>query len=427
MTSTDSLLIVGAGQAGAELALSARQLGWAGPIVLIGDEAHLPYHRPPLSKAFLSGAATAESLTMRPRTVYEKAAVGLRLDVRVTAIDRSAKRVHLSDGSTLGYAKLALCTGGRPRALVAAGLPTDRTPSNLHVLRTQADADAIRAGIRAGVRLAIIGGGYVGLEVAASATKLGASVTVLEAQPRVLARVAGPVLSAFYEAVHTEAGVDLRTGVTVQRLECSDAGAVQAIVCGDGRRLAVDRVVVGVGMLPNVELAEAAGLVVDRGIVVDELSVSSDPDIVAAGDCTSHDHAHYGRRVRLESVPNALEQARAAASGLCGKSKPNRAIPWFWSDQYELKLQMVGLSDGFEHCVLRGTPASRHFIAFYLKGGVVIAADAVNRPAEFMLAKRLVAGGMAVDATALADEALPLKTLLPATSAPQLEAVAGKP
>ncbi|MDP9900979.1 NAD(P)/FAD-dependent oxidoreductase [Variovorax ginsengisoli] len=412
MQSSDTLLIVGAGSAGSELAVSARQLGWPGPIVLLGEEHCLPYHRPPLSKAFLHGTATSDSLTMRPQEAYEKANIDVRLGARVASIDRAAKRVHLHDGSTLAYGKLALCTGGRPRPLVADGLAADAAPGNLHVLRTQADAQAIRDGLAEGTQLVVIGGGYVGLEVAASARKLGASVTVLEAQPRVLARVTGEALSAFYTAIHREAGVDIRTGVAVQRIECDERGRVRAVICSDGARLPADCVVVGVGMLPNAELAAAAGLAVDGGIVVDALSVTSDPDIVAAGDCTVHDHALYARRVRLESVPNALEQARAAASALCGKPKPNHAVPWFWSDQYDLKLQMVGLSAGFEACVLRGAPQERNFIAFYLRDGCVIAADAVNRPADFMVAKRLVAAACRIDADQLADASVPLKQLL---------------
>ena len=219
MHSCDTLLIVGAGSAGSELAINARQLGWTGPIVLLGDETHLPYHRPPLSKAFLHGVATPDSLSMRPREAYEKAGIDVRLGVSVESIDRAARTVRLRDGSTLAYAKLALCTGGRPRPLVAEGLAADAAPENLHVLRTQADAQDIREGLTEGTRLVVIGGGYVGLEVAASARKLGASVTVLEAQPRVLARVTGEALSAFYTDVHREAGVDIRTGVAVQRIE----------------------------------------------------------------------------------------------------------------------------------------------------------------------------------------------------------------
>lgn len=413
MSFSDTLLIVGAGNAGSELAVSARQLGWTGPIALLGEEHCLPYHRPPLSKAFLHGTATLDSLTMRPQEAYEKAEIDVRLGVRIASIDRAVKTVQLQDGSTLPYHKLALCTGGRPRPLVADGLAAGAAPGNLHVLRTQADAQAIRESLVEGTRLVVIGGGYVGLEVAASARKLGAGVTVLEAQPRVLARVTGEAMSAFYTAVHREAGVDIRTGVAVQRIECDEGGRVRAVICSDGARLPADCVVVGVGMLPNAELAAAAGLAVDGGIVVDALSVTSDPDIVAAGDCTVHDHALYARRVRLESVPNALEQARAAASALCGKPKPNHAVPWFWSDQYDLKLQMVGLSAGFEQCVLRGTPQERNFIAFYLRDGCVIAADAVNRPADFMVAKRLVAAACRIDPGQLTDAAVPLKHHLP--------------
>ena len=409
MQSTDTLLIVGAGSAGSELAISVRQLGWPGPIVLLGEEPCLPYHRPPLSKAFLQGTATPESLTMRPQETYEKSHIEVRLGIRTASIDPTAKTVTLQGGSTLAYAKLALCTGGRPRQLAVEGLVADATPANLHVLRTQADAKAIREELAEGTRLVVIGGGYVGLEVAASARKLGAHVTVLEAQPRVLARVTGEALSAFYTEVHRDAGVDIRVGVAVQRVECDQCGRVRAVICSDGQRLEADCVVVGVGMLPNAELAAAAGLAVDGGIVVDALGVTSDPDIVAAGDCTVHDHALYGRRVRLESVPNALEQGRAAASGLCGKPKPNHAVPWFWSDQYDLKLQMVGLSAGFEQCVLRGKPQERSFIAFYLRDGCVIAADAVNRPADFMVAKRLVAAASRIDAAQLADASLALK------------------
>lgn len=413
MNSTDTLLIVGASHAGGELAFSSRQLGWAGPIVLLGDETLPPYQRPPLSKAYLAGAISSESLSIRPPAAYESAGLTLRLGVRAKRIDRASHTLLLSDGSILPYSKLALCTGGRPRQLSAEGLTPGLKPLNLHYLRTQMDVEAIRDGLVPGARLVIIGGGYIGLEVAASARKLGASVTVLEAQSRVLARVTGPELSAFYESVHREAGIVVRTGVAVQRIECTDNGAVQAVVCGDGSRVDADLVVVGVGMLPNVDLARDADLKVDGGIVVDELSVTSDPDIFAAGDCTVHDSALFGRRVRLESVPNALEQARAAASMLCGKPKPNCSVPWFWSDQFDLKLQMVGLSQGYDRCVLRGDVTARSFIAFYLRQGQLIAADAVNRPADFMLSKRLVAACAHLSELSIADESVPLKTLLP--------------
>ena len=413
-----NLLIIGAGNAGAELAVAARQQGWAGAITLLGDEPHLPYHRPPLSKAYLAGAATAESLLIRPQAAYDKAEVTLRTGVQVQAIDRAAHRVQLADGSLLAYDKLALCTGGRARALRVEGLADGAAPPNLFTLRRREDADAMRAALVPGARLVVIGGGYIGLEVAASARKLGAEVTVLEALPRVLARVTGPQLSAFYEAVHREAGVDVRTGAAVARVDVgADDGRVVAVVCADGRRVPADLLVVGVGMQPNVALAEAAGLAVDGGIVVDALCTTSDPDIFAAGDCTVHDNLAYGRRIRLESVPNALEQARAVAATLCGKPRAAPAAPWFWSDQYALKLQMVGLSDGFDEFVLRGDAAQRSFIGFYLRGGRLIAADAVSRPADFMVAKRLVGEGLPVTAAALADESVPLKQLLPAPPA----------
>lgn len=417
MSEQGKLLIVGAGHAGAELAVTARQLGWVGSIDLIGEEPAPPYQRPPLSKGYLQGSATMETLALRPAEVYENANIRLQPNVRLVSIDRAARQVRLADGRSLPYTKLALCTGGRPRPLVVPGLEGETGPRNLHYLRTLADAEGIRAGLAEGVHLVIVGGGYVGLELAASARKLGAEVTVLEAASRVLARVTGAEVAGFYEAVHREAGVEIRTGFTVASAEMASDGTIMALSGADGERIAADVIVAGIGMVPNVELAQSAGLELDGGIVVDELSRTSDPDILAAGDCTVQYNALYGRRLRLESVPNALEQARAAASVLAGKPRPNRSVPWFWSDQYDLKLQMVGLGQGHDRCVLRGDPASRRFVAFYLRDGVVIAADAISRPADFMVAKRLVAAGASADAAVLADESRSLKDLLADSSA----------
>jgi len=405
------LLVIGAGHAGSELAVAARQSGWAGRIVLLGDESALPYQRPPLSKAYLCGETDANALLLRPAAAYESAGIMVKLGARLVAIDRVAHEVTLADGARLRYDKLALCTGGRPRLLACEGIDAADPPPNLFYLRTLADAEGIRAAIRPGARLVVIGGGYVGLEVAASATKRGAAVTVLEAQPRVLARVAGPDLSAFYEQVHRSHGVDIVTGAAVSRIEC-EAGRIVAVHCADGARLQAEVVVAGVGMAPNVEAALAVGLAEEGGIPVDDLSRSDDPDIVAAGDCTRQLHALYDCTIRLESVPNALEQARAAASWLGGKPKPNRSVPWFWSDQYDLKLQMAGLSQGYDRCVLRGDPASRSFCAFYLRGERLLAIDAVNRPADFMLARRALAQPRLVQAAQLGDEAVLLKDLL---------------
>jgi 3-phenylpropionate/trans-cinnamate dioxygenase ferredoxin reductase subunit len=411
-TNASGLLIVGAGHAGSELAVAARQAGWEGPITLLGEEQRLPYHRPPLSKAFLCGKQEADALMLRPQAAYDQARVTLRLGARMEHIDRTAHRITLADGTQLAYAKLALCTGGRPRPLVCEGIDADHPPANLLYLRTQADAEAIQARLKPGARLVVIGGGYVGLEVAASALALGASVTLLEAQPRVLARVAGPALSSFYESVHRAAGVDLRTGVAVSRVETAD-GLISAVHCADGASFPADVVVAGLGMLVNLEAAREAGLADEGGIPVDENACTRDADIMAAGDCTLHPSALYGRQLRLESVPNALEQARAAAGWLGGKPKPYRSVPWFWSDQYDLKLQMAGLSQGYERCVLRGDPGKRSFSAFYLQGERVLAVDAVNRPAEFMLTKRLLATPLHARGN-LSDESVPLKDLLTA-------------
>jgi len=403
---TPVTVIVGAGQAGSELATSLRQHGYADSVVLIGDEDYVPYRRPPLSKTYLSGEVTLESLFLKPRAVYEKHAIECRFGIGVESIDCAARSLRLYDGSVLRYDKLALTTGGRPRRLSVPGAER----SNVHYIRTVADIDRLKQQFGEGKRLVIIGGGYVGLEAASVGIKKGLHVTVVEALPRVLARVTAPEISAFYERVHRGHGVDLRTGVGVHALEGS--GDTCTVVLADGTRLAADLVVIGVGLIPNTELAEAAGIEVSNGIVVDRYAVTSDPDIVAAGDCTNHDNVFLGRRLRLESVPNALEQARVAAASILGRPRVYDAVPWFWSDQYDLKLQMVGLSQGYDNLIVRGDMDANSFTAFYLKDGVVISADSVNRPQDFMVAKRLVAERAAVPSERLRDDAVPLKSLL---------------
>jgi len=410
----NTALIVGAGHAAGECATAIREQGWSGRIVMVGEEPHLPYQRPPLSKAFLSGESTAEQLSLKPLSTYEKARVEFIPNTRAERIDRDGKRVTLSDGSKIGYTKLVLATGGRARRLALPEIETIEKLQNFHYLRTLDHVARIRNQFHAGSRLVIIGGGYVGLEVAAVAVKRGLHVTVLEALPRVLARVTAPELSTFYEQVHREAGVDIRTNAIVSGFELDASGdAVAAVRCADGTRVAADLVIVGVGLEPATELAQAAGLAVDNGIVVDEHTRTSDPDIFAVGDCTNHPNPSLGRRLRLESVPNALEQARTAAASLCGKERIYNSVPWFWSDQYDLKLKMVGLSQGYDEFVLRGSPDTRSFSAFYLKDGVMLAADTVSRAPEFMLAKRFVAEKIPVRAADLADESIPLKSLLP--------------
>lgn len=403
-------VVVGAGQAGGEVASELRKQGFAGRIVVIGDEPHVPYKRPPLSKAYLAGTLPKESLYVMQQANLDKANIEFRGGVRVQRIDRAAKTLHLSDGSTQTYDKLALTTGGRARCLPTPG--ADK--SNVYCLRSIADVEGIRAHCAEGKNAVIVGGGFIGLEVAAVAVKLGLKVTVLEGLPRVLARVTVPEVSAFYERVHREAGVDLRTGVVIEAFE-GEGDRVTQVRLGDGSVIPADFVVVGIGLIANTELASEAGLAVDNGIVVDEYTRTSDPDIVAAGDCTNHPSEFLGRRLRLESVQNAMEQGRAAARTMLGKLEPYHMVPWFWSDQYDLKLQMVGMSAGYDQFVLRGDPATqRSFAAFYLKDGHLIAADTVSRPQDFMFAKKLVALRTPVDAAQLADENVPLKSLVPA-------------
>lgn len=413
---SSTAIIIGAGHAGGELAIALRNEGWEGRILLLGEEAHLPYHRPPLSKAYLAGSVEKSSLAIRPLAAYERANVEFMPGVRVVRIDRTNQRLELADGSQLAYDKLAIATGGRPRPLSVPNAAVAERCANFHYLRTLDDVEQIRAQLAPGKRLAIVGGGYIGLEVAASAIAQGLQVTVLEALPRVLQRVTAAELSAYYERKHREAGVDIRTGVQVADLEVTGE-AVSAVICADGSRLETDLVVVGIGLLANTELAAEAGLQVDNGILVDEHAQTSDPHIYAAGDCTNHPNALLGRRLRLESVPNALEQSRVAAANMAGKAKTYASVPWFWSDQYELKLKMVGLAEGFERLVLRGDPATDSFSAFYLKGDKVLAADTVNRPQDFIAAKRLVAEGIAVTDAQLADDSRPLKELLPVPAA----------
>ena len=405
-----TIAIIGGGQAGGEAATLLRQNRFEGRIVLFGEEEYLPYMRPPLSKAFLAREIGKDALIYKAAVAYEKARVEMRLGVRVEEIDRRAKTLVINGRAALHYDKLVIATGGRARELPVPGAGL----RNIFYLRTIADVEALQPLMEATRRLVIVGGGYIGLEAAAVAVQRGLAVTVLEAAPRVLARVTAPDLSKFYERIHRDAGVDIRTGVTVGGFTAGgEDGGVGAVACAGGQSFAADFVLIGIGLVPNIELPEQAGLAVDDGIVVDESSQTSDPGIYAIGDCAMHaQHGFLRRKIRLESVPNALEQARVAAASITGRSIPAAAAPWFWSDQYDLKLQMVGFSDGYEELAIRGSMETSSFIAFYLKGGRVIAANSVNRPGEFMAAKRFVGERMEIAPARLADESVPLKSLL---------------
>ncbi len=388
-------VIVGASHAGAQLAANLRREGWSGEVVLIGDEGGLPYHRPPLSKGYLAGKNGLDDLLIRGADFYEKQHIRL-LNATVDAIHRSAKRVSLSTGDTLAYTKLALCTGARPRRLPTPGVDLP----GIHYLRTAADVELIRAAATPGRRVVIVGGGYIGLETAASLCSLGMNVTVLEATERVLERVTAPEVSAFYTRIHNGEGVEIRTHALVEAFFGN--GGVQEVVLADGEPIPADLVIVGVGVVPNTELASAAGLSVDNGIVIDDQARTSDPDIVAAGDCTSHTMARYGSRIRLESVSSAGEQAKIAAATICGKHSAIAALPWFWSDQYDLKLQIAGLNAGYDEVLLSGDPSrDRDFSCFYFREGELIAADCVNRPRDFMSSKRAISQQLRVDRSEL--------------------------
>jgi 3-phenylpropionate/trans-cinnamate dioxygenase ferredoxin reductase subunit len=404
--SSEHAVIIGASHAGAQLAANLRQQGWDGAISLLGDEAMPPYHRPPLSKDYLSGDKHSDQLLIRPGTFYEKSGIDLLLGTRVTGIDREARTLTLHDGATVPYTRLALATGAQVRRLDVPGVDLD----GVFYLRDLGDVDRIRAYLGPGKRAVIIGGGYIGLETAASLRKQGLEVTVLEAQSRVLQRVTAPEISAFYSRVHAEEGVEIRTGAAVTAIQ--GEGAVAGVSLSDGAYLAADLVIIGIGVLPATDLAEAAGLEVDNGIVVDEYARTSDRDIVAAGDCTNHHNPIYDLKLRLESVQNATDQARTAAATLCGKLEPYRALPWFWSDQYDLKLQIAGLSLGYDNVVLRGNAdRGRSFAAFYFSGDRLLAVDAVNRPKEFMATRRALTQGLSADPEALADEGADIQQL----------------
>jgi 3-phenylpropionate/trans-cinnamate dioxygenase ferredoxin reductase subunit len=398
------VVIVGASHAAVQAIDTLRREGFAGPITLVGDEPLLPYNRPPLSKKYLSGELAAERLLLRSPNFYTQHGITLELGRRVTAIDRGAGRLRLDDGRELGYGHLLLCLGSRPRLLEIEGAGL----TGIHYLRTAADVEGIRADLAPGRRAVVIGAGYIGLETAASLRHLGVEVTVLEMADRPLNRVVAPAMSEFYRRRHEHEGVRILCNTTVQGFLGTDR--VRAVASSAGE-LPADLVVIGVGVLPEVTLPTAAGLRCDNGVLVDEGCRSSDPRVYAAGDCTNHPSVRYGRRVRLESVDNAVEQARVAASNICGKAARHEHVPWFWSDQYDLKLQIVGLSQGYDAAIVRGDPAGHGFAIYYLAKGELLAVDAVNSPRDFMLGRKWIAERRHPDPDQVADPTVDLKTL----------------
>jgi 3-phenylpropionate/trans-cinnamate dioxygenase ferredoxin reductase subunit len=399
-------VIIGGSHAASQLAASLRQEGWEGMVTLVSAEPLLPYQRPPLSKGYLAGNKSYEDLLIRPASFYEKERIDLLLGTRVESIDRDRRIVILHDGAEIPYTRLALATGARVRRIHVAGADLE----GVLYLRELKDVDRIQQFVAPGKAAVIVGGGYIGLETAASLRQLGMHVTVLEAMPRILQRVTAPEVSEFFARIHKEEGVRLMTGVAVTGFYGSKS--VERVVLASGEELKADLVIVGIGVVVESDLAQHSGVVTDDGICVDEYARTSDPDIVAVGDCTRHFNALYGRQLRLESVQNAMDQAKVAAKTLCGKLEPYNALPWFWSDQYDVKLQIAGLSQGYDRVVIRGDwETGRSVAVFYFLGEKLLAVDAMNRPKEFMLTRRALTERRTVDPALLADDSMPLQAI----------------
>ena len=404
----ETCLIVGAGQAGGRAAEALRKGGFAGRVLLIGEEPEPPYERPPLSKAVLVGAKPSASTYLLPAGYYAENRIELVTSARVVGIDVAARRVELAGGERLAYTKLLLATGGRVRTLPFA--PLGRP--GVFYLRTIADCSALRAALEAARRLVVIGGGFLGLEVAASARKLGLEVTVLECMPAILDRAMVPGIARFVHELHRRHGVEIRTGVKVTGI--AGEGRVEAIECGDGSRYPADLVLVAVGIIPNAELAATAGAKIENGIVVDEFGRTTVDDIYAVGDVAYHPNPVLGHRLRLESWQNAQNQAIAIARGLCGAPQPYAEVPWFWTDQHDANIQMVGAPLRTDEVVLRGDPASGRFMAFNLAEGRVVGATAFNMGGEIRFARKLIETKATLDAASLGDPKVRLKDIVAA-------------
>lgn len=404
---TAAMVVIGAGQSGLQVAESLRSEGWGGDVVMIGDEAAPPYHRPPLSKAYLLGESSDAQLTIRGPEALAKKNIRLISGVSVTAIDRAAKTVSLSDGRSLAYSGLALATGSRPRPLPVPGADL----GGVFPLRTLDDCRAIEKALASATNVVVIGGGFIGLEFAAVARKKGKNVVVLETAERLMARVVAPIISTFYADLHARHGVSILLGAQVTELR-GENGQVHLVHTASGVAYPADLVIAGIGVIPNTELAATAGLEVESGIVVDACSRTADPAIVACGDCAAVRLADRGLR-RLESVQNAIEQGKSAAAALMGKEKPFVAAPWFWSDQYDIKLQMVGQSAGHDRFVIRGNPVDAKFSVFYYRDGKLIGIDSLNRSQDHMAGRKLLEKGASPDPDRIADEAYVLTEALP--------------
>jgi 3-phenylpropionate/trans-cinnamate dioxygenase ferredoxin reductase subunit len=404
---SDPVVVVGGGQGGLQVAESLRSGGYKEPLVLLGDEPHLPYQRPPLSKGLLLGEMETQQLTLRQPAVYERKQIELRLQSRVVSLDKERRTLGMADGSSLCYHKVVLATGARPRPLPIPGADA----SGVHALRTIDDTNGIADSLASAKRVVVIGGGFIGLEMAAVARKLGKEVTVVEAADRLMARVVTPEISAFYLKLHQGQGVKVLLACKIDKLISDKSGKVCGLILGNGELLDADLVVLGIGVQPNEELASDAGIECERGILTDASGRTSDPHVYAIGDCAAPRMADGSLR-RLESVQNAVESAKACAAAILGQEKPFIAPPWFWSDQYDIKLQMVGSSIGCDETVLRGELQNQQFSYCYFKAGELVALDSINRPADHMLGRKLLAAPNSLTPIQSADPAFDLKQAL---------------
>jgi 3-phenylpropionate/trans-cinnamate dioxygenase ferredoxin reductase subunit len=402
---SENIIIAGAGHAAGQVVASLKQMKYTGNITLVGEEPWYPYQRPPLSKKFLAGELEAARLYVKPESFYADANVSVLLDTRVDTIDRDNKTVTTSSGKELPYDILVLALGAEPRRIDLPGAEL----AGVCYLRTIADVDELRKQVQPGCKLSIVGAGYIGLEVAAVASNLGAKVTVIEMLDRVMSRVVSPEISAFYDAEHRQHGVEILLNTAIGGF--SGSKHIEAVEIEGGQRIETNLVLIGIGVLPNTRVAAQAGLEIANGIVVDDRCRTSDAAIYAVGDCTFHPNALLGTKLRLESVHNALEQAKTAASNICGKELRYAQIPWFWSDQYDLKLQIVGISAGYDQVIIRGDMAGRSFSCLYLREHVLIAVDAVNRPRDFVQAKALIADKAVIDPEVLKNPVIAFRDM----------------
>ena len=401
------VVIIGAGQAGYQVAESLHQENYPGKITLLGDEAYPPYQRPPLSKAYLLGKTSQEQLNFRTEAYYQEHAIELQLNTRLTAIHRAKHEVETANGERLAYDKLVLATGARVRPLPVPGADVQ----GVFYLRGLDDVKHIQAQLDAAHNIVVIGGGFIGLEFAAVAQTLGKQVTVIEAMDRLMARVVSPIVSEYFAELHRSHGVNVVTNAGVSAISQVD-GKLTAVICRDGQGFNADLVVVGIGVIANDELAAECGLACDKGIIVNEYGKTSDADVYAAGDCVVYEHPFAGEPVRLESVQNATDQAKTVAAAIMGKPLPYNTVPWFWSDQFDKKLQMVGLSTGCETQVTRGDMASGKFSVLYFRKGKLRAIDSINKPADHIMGRKLLAGQCSLSPKQAADESYPLKSAL---------------